>query len=66
MIDFLGRELYDGDLVVALRYRKTSAELCKCEIIGFTNSFVRVLPTDSRNSFLISPQKVVRVETAWL
>ena len=63
MIDFLGRELYDGDLVVALRYHKTSAELCKCEIVGFTNLFVRVLPTDSRNSFLISPEKVVRVET---
>lgn len=63
MIDFLGRELYDGDLVVALRYRKTSAELCKCKIIGFTKLFVRVVPTDSRNSFLISPEKVVKVET---
>ena len=66
MNDFLGMELYDGDLVVALRYCGTSAEFCKGEIIGFTNKFVRVLPTDERNSFLISPEKVVRIETGWI
>lgn len=62
MNDFLGMELSDGDIVVALRYNRTSAELFKGEVIGFTECFVRVMPKDRRHSILISPEKVVVIQ----
>lgn len=66
MNDFLGMELSNGDIVVALRYNRTSAELFQGEVIGITDRFVKILPKDRRNSVVISPEKVVRIETGWI
>lgn len=62
MKDFLGMELSNGDIVVALRYIGTGAELFKGEVIGITDRFVKILPKDKRNSVVISPEKVVVVK----
>lgn len=62
MNDFLGKELSNGDIVVALRYVGTGAELFKGEVIGITDRFVKILPKDKRNSVVISPEKVVVVK----
>ena len=66
MTDYLGRDLQNEDCVVVIRFYGTSAEFCKCKIIGFTDKFVRVTPQDSKWAFLVTPRKVVKVKNDWL
>ncbi len=42
MIDFLGQELNIGDNVVYVKHERTSSELIKSKIIGFTNKMVKI------------------------
>lgn len=42
MKDFLGNEIHIGDMVVALRYQRTSAELYKAEVLKITPKMVQV------------------------
>lgn len=40
MKDFLGNEIHIGDVVVALRYQRTSAELYKAVVLKITQKMV--------------------------
>lgn len=42
MIDFLGQELHIGDNVVYCRHERTSTNLTKTKIIGFTDKMVKI------------------------
>ncbi len=64
--DFLGRELYCGDHVVVLRQNKKLTEFCKCEIIGFTDAWVKVMQCGEFKPFFVLPSEVIKVNFGWI
>jgi hypothetical protein len=60
MCDFIGKELTIGDEVAYVSYCRTSANLCRGIVCGFTNQMVKVHDQVGRIS-LKSPYKVVKI-----
>lgn len=62
MKDFLGKELVVGDTVVYLQHNKTSSELIKAVVVGFTPKKVRLQEYYGDNVTTKYSDLVVKVE----